>query len=761
MFPMLKKIAPMVFVLSILFLGCASDQKKAENFLTEADTYFQKKEFDKALIQIKNCIKLEPKSIAAHALMAKTHLKLKDAQNAYKTYLRLEQLDPDNLDTKLELAGFNLLGKNFPEAEKRVDFILAKQPDHIRALYLNTGLLGRDSENLNKITGIYKRILEIDPAQTNAHFALARIYMDQNQKDLAEEHLSDARKLAPENLNIYRALYGLYLSKGEPDKAETLLKQLVTDMPDKSDVLVLLGNHYIARGKTQEAVATLNKAIEIDPATIKPQIVLARFFNAKGAPDKAEEYIQKAVAIDPDNQELKLLHADFNFIHKNIPQAERLVDEILAERPGHVPSKALKGKILIQKKKFDAAIALFQELVRDEPNSAPYNFFLGNALIQDRRPKEGLIYISKTLDLNPNHMLARMIMADSHFRNRDYFLAQTQVQNVLAKMPDNYNANILLGNIHAARKELGKARTVYERMIGLAPDNPSAYYRLGLVSRMENKLDKAMAHFTKALELNSMLMDVFSQIIGIKAQNKNYKKTIQFCDSHIQKVKDAPIAVSIILNLKANLLFAEKKMEEGKQALAQSIEKNSTYITPYLTLAGIHNSQGNSAQAIGLYKDLIKNRPDQASPHSLLGTLYEKQTNFDLAETHYKQALEINPDFIPALNNLAFLYAEQNKNLNKALELAQQAREKTGAITAIMDTLGWVYYKKGLYPSAVQEFTACIEKEPANPIFHYHLGLAYNKLWKYDQAKTSLAKALELQPDFNGSDEAKKILAQL
>jgi len=202
-------------------------------------------------------------------------------------------------------------------------------------------------------------------------------------------------------------------------------------------------------------------------------------------------------------------------------------------------------------------------------------------------------------------------------------------------------------------------------------------------------------------------------------------------------------------------------MEEGKQALVQSIEKNPAYITPYLTLARIHNSKGELDQAIGMYKSLIKNRPDQASPHSLLATLYEKQTKFDLAETHYKKALEINPDFIPALNNLAFLYAEQNKELNKALELAQLAREKTGAITAIMDTLGWVYYKKELFPSAVEEFKTCVEKEPENPIFHYHLGLAYNKMWKYDLAKTALTKALDLQADFKGSDEAKKILAQL
>jgi len=761
MFPMFKKNILVLLLISILFLGCSSDQKKAENFLSEAETYFQEGNFDKALIQIKNTIKLDPKSIAAHTLMAKTHLKLKDVPNAYRTYLKLEQLDPENIETKLEVATFNMLGKNYSEAEKRVAYILGRQPDHIRALYLNAGLLSRNKENQDKIKGIYNRILEIDPKQPRAHFALAGIYIAQNQKDRAEKHLSTARELEPENLSIYRAVYGLYLSKKEPDRAEALLKQMATDLPNKTDAMVLLANHYFARGKTQDAIDTLNKAIKTDPETIKPHIALARLYNATGAPDKAEEYIQKAVAIDPDNQELKLLHADFSFMQKNYPQAEALVDEVLTQRPGHAPSKVLKGKILIQKNNLQDAITLFQELVEDDPNSTEYNFFLGRALLRKNRTKEGLSFISKTLDLNPNHLEARMIVASNHFRNRDLFLAETEIQKVLEKRPNNYNANILLGNIHAARKNMDKARTVYQKLIKMAPGNPAAYYRLGLVSRIQNKPTEALKNFNQALELNPMLMDVFTQFIAVHAQNKEYKKAIQLCDSHIQKVEKAPLAVSIILNLKAKLLFDGKHMEEGKQALALAIEKNPAYVTPYMTLARIHNNEGNVDQAIDLYKTLIRNRPDQAPPHSLLGTLYEKQSKFDLAETHYKKAIEINPDFIPALNNLAFLYAEQNKELNKALELAKQAREKTGSVTAIMDTLGWVYFKKELYPSAVEEFKTCIEKEPKNPIFHYHLGLAYNKLWKYDQAKAALTKALDLQKDFKGSEEARKILAQL
>ena len=78
-----------------------------------------------------------------------------------------------------------------------------------------------------------------------------------------------------------------------------------------------------------------------------------------------------------------------------------------------------------------------------------------------------------------------------------------------------------------------------------------------------------------------------------------------------------------------------------------------------------------------------------------------------------------------------------------------------------MDTLGWVYYRKKFYDKAIDEFESCVKKEPLNPVFFYHLGLAYNKAGKYAKAEKALKKALSLQKDFKGFEEARKVLNQL
>ena len=80
-----------------------------------------------------------------------------------------------------------------------------------------------------------------------------------------------------------------------------------------------------------------------------------------------------------------------------------------------------------------------------------------------------------------------------------------------------------------------------------------------------------------------------------------------------------------------------------------------------------------------------------------------------------------------AANNLAWMYAETGENLDMALQLAQAAARRLPNNPAIQDTLGWIYYKKGLATLAIAPFQKSIELDPKNPVFHYHLGLAHLK----------------------------------
>jgi tetratricopeptide (TPR) repeat protein len=78
-----------------------------------------------------------------------------------------------------------------------------------------------------------------------------------------------------------------------------------------------------------------------------------------------------------------------------------------------------------------------------------------------------------------------------------------------------------------------------------------------------------------------------------------------------------------------------------------------------------------------------------------------------------------------------------------------------------MDTLGWVYYRKGLYDPAISEFRDSLAKAPDNPAVVYHLGMSYLKKGEKEKARAELEKALRLSAAFPGADEARRALAEL
>jgi Flp pilus assembly protein TadD len=144
-----------------------------------------------------------------------------------------------------------------------------------------------------------------------------------------------------------------------------------------------------------------------------------------------------------------------------------------------------------------------------------------------------------------------------------------------------------------------------------------------------------------------------------------------------------------------------------------------------------------------------------------LDTLYEKEGNWERAKKVCERAHEVNPDSPLVANNLAYLYLEHGGDVNVALSLAQMGRRKMPNAPTTADTLGWAYYKSGAPESAVVHLKECAQKDPTNPIFQYHLGMAYMAALHFDLAERSLQKALRDDPNFPDATSARAALDRL
>jgi Tfp pilus assembly protein PilF len=174
-------------------------------------------------------------------------------------------------------------------------------------------------------------------------------------------------------------------------------------------------------------------------------------------------------------------------------------------------------------------------------------------------------------------------------------------------------------------------------------------------------------------------------------------------------------------------------------------------------LAQLYVRQQRIDEARAEFEGIVKRDPSAVGARTMVGMLLESQGKRDEAKKSYEATVNAVPSAPVAANNLAFIYAEQGTNLDEALQLATSAKQRLPEDPSVDDTIGWIYYKKGLFAQAVKPFEESLRKRPDAPEVIYHLGATYAKLGDKAKARENLERALKLNPNVGG-EEARRVL---
>ena len=114
----------------------------------------------------------------------------------------------------------------------------------------------------------------------------------------------------------------------------------------------------------------------------------------------------------------------------------------------------------------------------------------------------------------------------------------------------------------------------------------------------------------------------------------------------------------------------------------------------YLLLAQLYFDSRQDQKALTTLDTAIGKDPKDISALMLTGLIYSDEKNYKAAADAYEKLLKMDPKSSAALNNLAYLYSEYLDQLDRAYELAQQARALLPIDPSTADTLGWVLFQK-------------------------------------------------------------------
>ena len=116
---------------------------------------------------------------------------------------------------------------------------------------------------------------------------------------------------------------------------------------------------------------------------------------------------------------------------------------------------------------------------------------------------------------------------------------------------------------------------------------------------------------------------------------------------------------------------------------------------------------------------------------------------------YLEQVLDEFPDDIGALNDLGYLWADENQHLNRSLAMLLKAVSAQPENQAYRDSLGWVYYRLGDYEQAQEQIELAIEKGDgdADAVILDHLADTLLKLNQRRKAEELWQKAIKQLED--------------
>jgi len=208
------------------------------------------------------------------------------------------------------------------------------------------------------------------------------------------------------------------------------------------------------------------------------------------------------------------------------------------------------------------------------------------------------------------------------------------------------------------------------------------------------------------------------------------------------------------------LLYAP---EDVMVDLQKAIELDPNSAGAHRALGVVYDRMYDTVNAIKTFKKTVRLDPNDAYSQIYLAEQYAKAGQKQLAINALAKAIEAKPTDVEALKDYAFLCLNHDqerlwKEAKRSLEMAIQIRPNDAEI---LMNYGYTLYLNGETDLAIEHYQQSIRLKPDWDITHYNLGLAYERIRRYNLAKQSFQKVIQINPSSPLSDKSIDRLAAL
>ena len=522
---------------------------------------------------------------------------------------------------------------------------------------------------------------------------------------------------------------------------------------------------YISKNQLYEAAKILDKGIEKIPASFRLRILLADVYLNQNNPPKAIEALEKCLTLskdpgDPGIVQAKTALARVHLLLRQTAKADTYVNQVLEANPKSVEGHLAKGDIFLTKGEGQNAVSEFRIVVGEQPQFIPGFIRLASAHVLNSEFDLAVQTLQNALKFDPKSKETLQALARVYAAKKDMPAAEEQLRKIVDIDPGDMAARANLGDFLAATRKTAPAEDAYRAIVQRAPQSPLGYLKLSRLYRTQNKPKETLAQLEEGYRQNQVSAELLTELVQTQIQQKKHGAAVAVCAKRIaDNARDI-----FAYNLLGWVYTDMKNYQEAEAALKKAIEMQPLWPAPHTNLANLYLLQGRKKEAIEKLQAGITANPKDSSVYLSLALLFERDKDYANAMQVYERALKENPGFWFASNNLAFLIAETDGSkpkLERAKTLVEEALKARPNEPALLDTLGWVYFRMGDTQQARSLIEQALAASPEEGVLNYHMGAVLTKLGQKDEAREKLEKALAGEGDFPGKADAARLLIEL
>ncbi|KJZ75040.1 hypothetical protein HIM_05526 [Hirsutella minnesotensis 3608] len=298
-----------------------------------------------------------------------------------------------------------------------------------------------------------------------------------------------------------------------------------------------------------------------------------------------------------------------------------------------------------------------------------------------------------------------------------------------------------------------EAMHAYERALQANPNSTSAMNAIGMLLKGREAFDKALEFFRAIVQLEQNNGEAWGNLGHCYLMTESLQKAYDAYQQALVNLRDPKdpmlwYGIGILYDRYGSHDYAEEAFSQVMHIQPDFEKANEIYFR----LGIIYKQQTKFNQSLECFKYIVNSPPGPLTQEDIwfqIGHVHEQQKDFDNAKAAYQRVLDHSPNHAKVLQQLGWLYHQQNnayETQDRAIQYLEKSVSADNTDAQSWYLLGRCYMSQQKYPKAYEAYQQAVYRDGKNPTFWCSIGVLYYQINQYRDALDAYSRAIRLNP---------------